>query len=192
MSRRGTKNQLPDPAIRMRKRAETAKARSRRLGRRAGLLACAAVGITAVGLYVFARHHAGPTPPTPVSAADSNTRACILSTSDDPSLGVARTGLQQAASKLKDVNVQSFSLPSNATDAAPYLQGLINDKCRLILTIGYEAGSAAYAYARNNPETPVKFIAVGNAPQAPTSVKQIAPSHVSSTSIANMAMSSLS
>jgi basic membrane lipoprotein Med (substrate-binding protein (PBP1-ABC) superfamily) len=124
------------------------------------LIAATAVAVIAAAATAYAiwpRHH-GPTPPAPASQVGTYHRACILTDPGDPSLLVARSGLEQAARAKGDIDVQSYPIPTAGSNAAPYLAGLINNKCTLIVALGTQPSAAVRAFAENNPSTTLRFI----------------------------------
>jgi hypothetical protein len=125
-----------------------------------GAAAVAVIVIAAAAYTLWPRHHA-PAPPAPASEVGTYHRACILTAPSDPSLPAARSGLQQAARTKGDIDVQSYPIPTARSDAAPYLAGLISNKCTFIVALGTQPAAAVSAYAENNSSTALRFITIG-------------------------------
>jgi basic membrane lipoprotein Med (substrate-binding protein (PBP1-ABC) superfamily) len=154
------RNQVTDGEARQRRLGLPGRP-ARRKTRRNVILIGATVVVIAVASYALWPRHHSATPPAPASEADIYHRACILTDPGDPALSATRSGLQQAAKAKGDIDVQSYPIPTAHSNAAPYLSGLISNKCTLIVALGPQPAAAANAYAENDPNTAVRFITIG-------------------------------
>jgi hypothetical protein len=189
---RGNKHSnLPNAA---RVRDELAREKRRRRGllmRRAaaGLAACALLG---GGAALLLDRGGPPKPtPTPVSSVDANARACVLSGPGDASLAVVDAGLQQVAKADGHLNVQNYPLPGTATDATPFLNGMIASRCGVVIGIGDLAGRAIASYPANGHPA-AKLIVVGAATTQTTDVAFLSPAGLTAAGVAAQVRADLS
>jgi hypothetical protein len=110
----------------------------------AGAVALAAVIVAAVALWP---RHAAAAPPRPVSTVVAEKRACLLSDAAQPETAALFVELQQAANTLGSLAVRQSTLPTQVSDAAPQLAGLIQQRCTVIVALGPLSVRAAEAAA---------------------------------------------
>ncbi|SFF55220.1 basic membrane protein A [Actinacidiphila alni] len=105
-------------------------------------------------------------PKTTVTAENvsQNLRACLVTgptgAQDAPLVQGSWDGLQEAASHSK-VNAQRFSVPDVKPDVAlPYINGAVQQKCKVIITVGPSILAATESAAAANPRQ--RFAIVGS------------------------------
>lgn len=158
-----TYQRVPDPARKARFQAAAREQRRRRMLRRAGLPAAAlAVAAVATAVALSLSRHPAATPPKPVSTVAQNAKACLLSDRGQQQADAAFAGLQDAARRLGNINAQQATLPAASTDAGPYVAGLVQQHCDVIVALGPLSVMAAEAAAENTRSRPVAFIAIAD------------------------------
>ena len=183
MTRGNKRSNLPDPARLRDELAERARRRRTVLMRRAaaGLACCALLGVGTA--LLLDRHGPAKSAPTPVSSADANARACVLSEPGDASLAVVDAGLEQVAKADGHLNVQNYPLPATATDATPFLNGMIASRCGVVIGIGDLADQAIKSYATNGHPA-ARLIVVGAGTAQSTNVAFLSPAGLTPAGVA--------
>ena len=163
---------------------ERARQRRRTLLLRTGLavVACAAVATASL----FLRHSHNVQPNKPVSTVDANARACVLADPNDPALTTIDAGLQQAATANGHLNIQHYSIPSTDTDARPILNGLIADRCEVVVGAGPQADQAIEAYAADGQSPAAKLIIVGAAATGDANISILSPAGLTASAVATL------
>lgn len=98
-------------------------------------------------------------PPAKVVAADLSGRptACLATDTSTAGRGTEVRDLwavMQSAAAHRSINVQQLVMPASSTkQARPYLAGLLNQHCQLIVTIGTPFGEAVRALAGANAQS---------------------------------------
>ncbi|SEM75138.1 hypothetical protein [Streptacidiphilus jiangxiensis] len=127
-------------------------------GRRRNTILLAAVAAIAAACLAAVLTFSGDGAPPKVLAADLSGRptACLAAdtatTSRDTTTTRTWTAMQHGAQGLK-VNIQQLVLPATATQAKPYLAGLLAQHCNLVVTVGQPFGAAIAADAHLSPTT---------------------------------------
>ncbi|MEY9876204.1 hypothetical protein ABH931_005714 [Streptacidiphilus sp. MAP12-33] len=122
------------------------------------LLLCVAATVGALWVFSATRH---ANPPLKVADVSGRPTACLASDSN-PSNGATVThlwSLMRHAVSGERVNAQQIQVPiPRGENAGPYLAGLVNQHCDLVVTVGKPFGQAI----DNMPRSPGKaqFIAV--------------------------------
>lgn len=158
------------------------------------LLAVVIVGLIAVAVVMTSVVLGSAGSRTPVVAADNisrNARVCLAAAAptpggqDDPATATTWAALQNVASSAP-VNAQRVSVPdSDASTVPPYLNGMIQRRCGVVLVVGVVLGPSALAVAQANPAT--RFVVIDGPPsQSPppnvilvTDAAAVCPSHFS-------------
>jgi hypothetical protein len=117
----------------------------------------AVAGLAAAGVITlaqpFSRQPAATTPLGPVSDVNASARACLLEApAGNPAERPAQQGLTEAAQARKNILVQQFTVPANAS-AASMLAELTALHCQTIVTVGSQAAAQVQAHARSNSRT---------------------------------------
>ena len=120
---------------------------------------------------------AGSASPT-ASVTASDYKACMVSDSggfDDKSFNeTAYAGLTKAVAEL---GVQKNQVQSSTdADYAKNVQAMVDDKCDIIVTVGYKLGDATLAAAKKNPK--IKFAIVDSDYIDPKTGKNTAPANL--------------
>jgi hypothetical protein len=187
---RNARINLPDRG-RIRRDADAIRrARHRTLALRA-VLGVVGVVVIVTGLLVATRG-SGPNPVRPVSTVDANSRVCVLTDANDPSLAAVDSGLHRAAAANGHVNVQTYTIPAATADPGPYLNSLIQQKCGLIVAVGALAADAAADYADDGQKAAAKFIVVGNEPPGIPGIMVVPPTKLTAAGLADAVAADLS
>ncbi|GLW58859.1 hypothetical protein [Kitasatospora phosalacinea] len=126
-------------------------------------LAAAAAALLVIAAALWPWPHDDGGAPAKTTANDYSLRpsACLAaddSTTSAPLVQHTWTALQQAGQD-NQVNVQQLVIPAkDSTDAAPYLSGLIAQRCTMVVTVGAPFNTALPAIAENAPH--VRFVAI--------------------------------
>jgi hypothetical protein len=147
-----------------------------------------ALGTAGVAVIVvaslLATRGSGPKPVQPVSTVDANSRVCVLTDANDPSLTTVDSGLHQAATANGHVNIQTYTIPAAVTDPGPYLNSLIQQKCGLIVAVGALAAGAAANYADDGQKAAARFIVVGTEPPGIPGITVVPPAKLTADGLA--------
>ncbi len=127
----------------------TARAGRRKLARLAAL-ACVAATVGALWVFFATRHVSNPLKVADVSGRPT---ACLASDSAPSSAATASHlwSVMRHAVSGEHVNVQQIQVPiARGGNAEPYLAGLVNQRCDLVVTIGEPFGQAVSELLRTS------------------------------------------
>ncbi|MCX3058380.1 type 1 periplasmic-binding domain-containing protein [Streptomyces beihaiensis] len=125
------------------------------------IAATAALATTGLLAWLAVTLPAGPKSPAFVANNISgNYRACLINSRRDEGVAQPVWSALQEATHGAPVNLQHTLVPKSGTAASlPYLNGLVQRHCGLIISVGPDLHTAVTTAARRNPHQ--RFIAIG-------------------------------